>query len=756
MVPTAKEDSPAKEDSVPDLPKGITRKPVPRNPALDATAPKKPQSTRTFGPLIYLALTLLGTALLNWRWVFSGTPFLVCTLAIGEWNSNRVFPRVPLWSVFAVLNSAYLLASTSWVLYWSFAAGCYSATFLSCLFQFRIASGFVRRYLSNILRECHFVQDSISLFDLPALEIDKDTVGLFVVRGLTFSLYTLTATAYGIEVGVKLDDDMELAIQTDKVVVALFRRITIGDVYANVKGREEMTFKDVHQFPNERDMSKDTFIARDTPLLKAAYTSAKNGFSETQEEFEETAQDLADSDALVRKLSPDQEVARSEVKTLTRHILNSSTSHIAGEMLRKIAKERDINDVLESDNNFRAAVCTHIHEQPTVAHPPSKSIRLTTLSHNNHPKIKKFLHRLPLLYRLLLNPISYFHPIHIRSVTSAGSGKWFVSLMKDHFFKHYSQSDAEVRRLEGRISAWLADANFAVSLTDLFCTAQVPVDTDYDIECKFKIGDLMAHRTLPEGVNLTQVVHLGGADATFILPSYLLPHHEHLFPPILTDFDEMRIEQEIEEAVGTPQAVRMKKELERRRRDEACMKISVHGHLPALFDQQLLNFVAATVKATKVIEVEKGHEELVLKRAATDKLEMEIRRVDSIASESVNSDNVSGSSGESEGATAETASQDSLAASTQSTPISTRSGNTFKARMNNTFKGMNTKIQDGWRKAGIQTVNVVANDRWIASIVGRIMRKLEKAQGDVGYSGLIALPMAEYRQKAELESKLLP
>lgn len=327
--------------------------------------------------------------------------------------------------------------------------------------------------------------------------------------------------------------------------------------------------------------------------------------------------------------------------------------------------------------------------------------------------------------------------------------------MKHHFFKHYSQSDAEVRRLEGRISAWLADANFAVGLTDLFCTAQVPVDTDYDIECKFKIGDLMAHRTLPEAVNLTQVVHLGGADATFVLPSYLLPHHEHLYPPILTDFDELKIEQEIEEAKGTPQAVRMKKDLERRRKDETCMKISVHGHLPALFDQQLLNFVAATVKATKVIEVEKGHEELVLKRAATDKLEMEIRRVDSVASESVKvaDDDASASSGASDAPTA--GSQESVPMSVQSTP-STKSGTTFKARMNNTFKGMNTKIQDGWRKAGIQTVNVVANDRWIASIVGRIMRKLEKAQGDVGYSGLIAMPMAEYRQRAELESKLLP
>lgn len=377
------------EDSLPALPKGINRKPVPRNPTLNAVPPKQPQSTHTVSALIYLGFILIGAARFNWRWIVSGTPLLSCSLAIGELNGRRVFPKIPLWFAFVFLNSIYLVASTSWILYWTFIGICHTAILISSLYQFSAVSKFVRRYLGNILRECHFVQDSISLFDLPALEIDKDTVGLFVVRGLTFSLSTLTATAYGIEVGVKLDEDMELMIQTDKVVVALFRRITIGDVYANVKGRDEMTFKDIHPFPNERDMSKDTMIAKDTLLLKAAYTSAKEGFSEIHDEFDEAVKEPQDSDQLVRKLSPDEEKARKEVQTLTQHILNTSTSHIAGAMLRRIAKERDIGDVLDSENNFRAAICAHIHDQPTVAHPPSKSIRLTTLSHNKHPKFKK-------------------------------------------------------------------------------------------------------------------------------------------------------------------------------------------------------------------------------------------------------------------------------------------------------------------------------------------------------------------------------
>lgn len=59
-----------------------------------------------------------------------------------------------------------------------------------------------------------------------------------VVRGVTISLSSLTLVAHGIELGVKLTDDMELAAHCDKFTLKLFRRIEIGDVYANLKGGE--------------------------------------------------------------------------------------------------------------------------------------------------------------------------------------------------------------------------------------------------------------------------------------------------------------------------------------------------------------------------------------------------------------------------------------------------------------------------------------------------------------------------------------
>jgi hypothetical protein len=44
------------------------------------------------------------------------------------------------------------------------------------------------------------------------------------LRGLPKQLYFV-----GVELGIKLSDDMEIAIQTEKLTVALFGSIEIGD-----------------------------------------------------------------------------------------------------------------------------------------------------------------------------------------------------------------------------------------------------------------------------------------------------------------------------------------------------------------------------------------------------------------------------------------------------------------------------------------------------------------------------------------------
>lgn len=752
------------------------RKPVAPLAHPTPTSTPERELTSTLVPNAFLALTTLLLALsLSWplRWIVSGAPSLVYVILLGEANGHRILPFAPIWTIFATVNLAYAVCATSWLLYWAFFACCWPALLVTCLYQFEAAAALARRSLrKTFLRDLHFINDQIALFDLPALEIDTEVKGLFVIRGVTLSLSTMTLVAHGVEAGIKLSDDIELGIQVDKVVVPLLREIIVDDVYANVKGGDwEVTFGDVAYGVPEPD-DDDSVVVTNTAILRAA--TEKGGITgrphDMVREFTAgnvptEAQDAASAFSSVKKVAPNEEQAHTKYKELVRYIDETSAITIAkkqlaeaskarkdaaaaaaanaqqneekqGKQKRKRREEPGVRLDIDNMNDFRAAICTHIHEQPSIPHPPSKSIRLSTLRKTSYPNVKKFLHRLPFLYRLLLSPICYFHPVKFKSVTAAGSGKWFTALMKKYFFKHYSSQDGEIRRLEARISAWCADANFAVEFGQIQSEAQFPINTNYNIQTKFKISDVMAYRVLPDAVELKQVVRLGGANAVLTIPTFLFPHHEHIFPQKASDFEILEIESEINEAEPTPKQAQARKELQRLKRDEAAMHISAHAHLPAQFHQDLLNFVAAIVKATKVIESDKDFEEAKVLR--------ELKRVSTNLSDSEASSLASVSSQTTE--------------STQTT-ISGNEDKSFKAflkKVDSGFKEASNKTMVGMRKAGQNTVHAMANDRWIARLVGKVTRKLEKVQGEFGYSGDVPIPLDKYRVRHEFEEKLLP
>ena len=53
-------------------------------------------------------------------------------------------------------------------------------------------------------------------------------------------------------------------------------------------------------------------------------------------------------------------------------------------------------------------------------------------------------------------------------------------------------------------------------------------------------------------------------------------------------------------------------------------------------------------------------------------------------------------------------------------------------------------------------VDAVANDRWIAKLVGKIIGRLESAKCDLWYTRLVPVSLEPYRMAAEEEIKLLP
>lgn len=694
--------------------------------------------------------------------------FFYCIL-LGESFGDRIFSYVPLWTIFSTLHLVYIICSVSWLLYWTFLSFTYPAILLCSLFQFQTVADGARWSFRKLLTDLHFFNDKIAFFDIPGLEFDTRTNGLMVIRGATLSLSTLTLVAHGVEVAVKLSEEIELAIQVEKVTVPLLRTIEIDDVYANVKGGDwEMTFGSLDQDEIARAREKEAFLVKDTPIVRAA-TMALEGkprksLSSKSLASTRSVTELADAHealASVQQVSPRDQSASQKYKELLEEISSTSTIQETIGYLQELARREDggINFDFSNLNDVRAAIAAQIQDHASLPHPPKQTIRLSTLRQTSHPNLKRFLHRLPLLYRLLLNPIASFHPVKVKSVAIGASGRYFKHLMNSYFWKHYVTSDPDIRRLENRISTWLSDANFVVELVGLDCSAQVPVNTNFDIETRFRIKDVMAYRTLPGGADLKQVVRIGGADAALTLPMYLFPHHEHIFPPKPTVQDVEDMEAEVFDMRETPQGVQAATALDQLKKDEANMRVSAHAHLPAHFHQDLLNFIAAVVKATKVIETDKDFEEIKNAREERKRSKSLSSGSNTPKRRSMDSDVMSVSSNASNGSSASTiTATDGMTTAMANNDPNSSNFKAFLRKVDTGLRNAGVRTRDEMRKAGLSTASAMANDRWIAKLVGKAVRKLEKAQGEVGYSMNVPLQLWEWREseKWEDDSKLLP
>ncbi len=663
-------------------------------------------------PLLFASTTVLLLALWTWpqQWILSGSPVLYLCLLLGDSLGYRALGGLNLWVIFTILNLSYAICSTSWLLHGLFTAMAYGATGLVCLAQFRVVGDFVRKRLRAILRGLHFVGDKVAFFDIPALEIDTDVDGLFVIRGLTFSFSSLCIVAHGVEVGIKLSNDMELAIQCEKVEVKLFRRICVGDCFVNLKGGEyEMTFGKLAERSKDRD--GNAVFVKESELLKAAsFRGDSRTFLERTEKMTSVmtgGKPPKDSSARsgfsgMESLLPADEEAASRYHGRLSFLQSTDAVHEARTQIQAANQQSStpMKTANQSDSDaIRAEICSVLHHKPSVPHPPKMSVKVTTLQNLTPPWLRRFLHRLPMLLRLLLGPLSYFHPVHILSITTSASGAWIDQLLVMQIFRSYHTTDSQIARLKERLSVWLSHADFVVELADISGHAQVPFFPTNNIYCRLDFEDVMAYRFVPKQRGLKQVVRLGGADASFTLPSFLLPHHEHLLPPKPNVQHEEKLKRNVVEADGKPKKILAERELKQARRDEANVRMSVHARLPACFDQELLDFIAALVKATKVVEMAKK------------------------------SDSPSDSDGDDDDEDTE--------------------GGKHKVRgfFSGVKGGMERRVVDG-----------VVNDHWIAKLVGKISKRLEAARGEAGYSGDIPVKLSVYRTGAmNIEGKkLLP
>ena len=162
-----------------------------------------------------------------------------------------------------------------------------------------------------------------------------------------------------------------------------------------------------------------------------------------------------------------------------------------------------------------------------------------------------------MLLRLLLNPLSYFHPVSIRSITATASGRWIDSLLGDKIFKSYADDNSQIRSLKERISSWLSDANLALKLSGIAGLAQVPFLTSYDNHCLLCFSDVMAYRALPQR-SKSQPSRKTWRCGRYVCCCDLLPHHEYLLPEPPTRESKDELEVKVDDADGKPKEVQAK------------------------------------------------------------------------------------------------------------------------------------------------------------------------------------------------------
>jgi hypothetical protein len=563
----------------------------------------------------------------------------------------------------------------------------------------------------------------------------------------------------------------------EEVTISLFRRIDIGDVYGNIKGGPgEMTFADLD---DPADNESVDIILDDTPLMRAATSGTERFKSRPMLRQSLTGVSyMKDSPAQsilenVTTLSPDDAAADVKYKQILTSIRTESAIYQSRAHVRKNAADA-VDPDADTTKEMRAAICAEMQNLPSIAHPPERSVRVSTLKHLLPPHVRRFLHRLPFLLRLLLAILSYFHGINIASISVAGSGRWLSSLLNQKIFKSYPDTSGDLRRLQRRVSAWLGDANFCFQLDEIDGLTSVPMRTNFDIIAYLKFYDIIAYRTVLDESTIAQVVRLGGADATVSIPAFLLPHHEHLVPPKPSLKDISQMETVVEDADGEPKTKQAEAVLESMEEDETHINISVHASLPAQFDQSLLNFIAALVKATKIIEFERDVGEAKESNSPSaddassaqdtetglDDEGLDPNDAENDAPENDEDDPAShglhrsatSPAGTTQGHARKDSGIKTLAKKLQtSLQASTAASGRFVRDL-----GQNTR--DGMKRA---VVAGMVNDRWIAKLVGRLAVGLQNMQGDVGYSGKIPVKLEWYRnqeedQKKGWDLKLLP
>lgn len=406
-------------------------------------------------PYFVLAMGVLSIYLYQDRWPVryfkSGAPFLSFALLLGKPGALLGSPLALTLSIGAI-TVAYLACETSWLFYYVYMAICWPTTLITSLVRSSRLQRRTRQLLRVLLGKLYLFGDRVAVFDIPAIEVDDgDVPVVLAIRGVTWTLSTMTFRVHAVEVGVQLNDDVTLAFQTDKFIWRVGRNIEVGDVYVTAHG----PFSD-HKL--HRDTSQDIDRAED----KLAQTKSPREISKAGK-MGMTMQSAGSDDA----------GAEEAYRTRVKQIYDTHEAHRARKSLDAVGRDK---------RSRRALTSAYLFNQDIVPNLPDKMVKSSVLKAMVPRIFYTIMESCPFLFRLFLNPMAYLHPIRFSGVIAGVNGRYLDSLVDAEYFDKYAAYDSkELRKLKNGVRSFLKDGHFTVLLEDLHGLASVPFLTQYPI-----------------------------------------------------------------------------------------------------------------------------------------------------------------------------------------------------------------------------------------------------------------------------------
>jgi hypothetical protein len=252
-----------------------------------------------------------------------------------------------------------------------------------------------------------------------------------------------------------------------------------------------------------------------------------------------------------------------------------------------------------NDPDTRAAVCADLRNTRPPMSQPSGRIPISKLISLFEP-INRIIAKVPSLMRAMLWLLTQSHPVTCPSICFSACGAFLGQELLNKLFRSHASDDSRTEQLKSDVSSWLSAADIYLDLARMRARTSVPLRTTNDIHAELRTSDVVITRISPKGektasISATdehtgRVARLKGVDASFTIPTCLLPFHAYLLPPPESSDDE----------------------------DTAPVAIAIRGSLPAYFSEAFISFAATLSKTSQMVDIE---EEAGLAADNTDNVE---------------------------------------------------------------------------------------------------------------------------------------